>query len=312
MQATRAHWHELAELLPDITSDEATASLGGLDQYYTHYQLPNRQRYAHRMGRISVEDWRIVCQTWTPAEPRGTLCIVHGLYDHTGVYKKIIDYALAANWRVCIFDLPGHGLSSGRQASIKTFDSYLKVLDAAVAAFKTLYGDDLIALGQSTGGGILMRHCLQNPVCHFRKVVLISPLLRAAKWNVVIFMHGMLRWWNNRIKRSFSASSHDQAFVDFLANSDPLQSRYLYFDWVAAMFNAESEFHVANLSDVEIHMIQGTGDNTVDWRYNVKYIPLKFPQMRLYMIEGAGHQLVNESEGFIQQLYSLLDVILTS
>lgn len=307
MQATRAHWHDLADRLPAFSADEATASLGGLDEYYAHYQLPNRQQFAHRLGRLTVVDYRIVCQSWSPQHPRGTLCVVHGLFDHTGIYNKIIDYALAANWRVCMFDLPGHGLSSGRQASIKTFDTYLEVLDAAVAEFKQLYGDDLIALGQSTGGGILMRHCQQAAVSHFQKVVLIAPLLRAANWNMMIFAHGMLRWWTNRIKRTFSASSHDSAFVEFLAHSDPLQSRYIYLDWIAAMFNAEADFHMSSTSDQAMLMIQGSGDKTVAWRYNVKHIPKKFPNLALQVIDEAGHQLVNESPPFFGKLTDILD-----
>ncbi len=310
MEKTRAHWHELAALLPAFTDDEAIASLGVLADYYQHYQLPNRQVYQHRIGQLEVEQRRIVLQSWSPSEPKGTLCIVHGLFDHTGIYQKIIDYALAANWRVCMFDLPGHGLSSGRRASIKTFDTYVAVLDAAVAAFTSLYGNRLHALGQSTGGGVLMRHCLMASEPHFERVVLISPLLRAKRWNFMIFAHGMLRWWTNRIPRGFSASSHDQAFVDFLAHSDPLQSRYLYLDWLAAMFNAESDFHLAAMSDIDIHMVQGSGDNTVDWRYNIKHIPKKFSRLQLLMIEGAGHQLVNEAPPYITQLFSGLDDIL--
>ena len=310
MQATRAHWHELADRLPEFTEDEACASLGGLDDYYAHYQLPNRQQYTHRLGQLRVGDFRVVCQSWSPATPRGTLCLVHGLFDHTGVFRQIIDYALKANWRVCIFDLPGHGLSSGRQASIKTFDTYLEALDSAVMAFQQLYGDDLTALGQSTGGGILMRHCLRNAPGYFAKVVLVAPLLRAASWYGLIFSHGMLRWWTNRIKRSFSASSHDPVFVDFLANGDPLQSRYLYLDWVAAMFDAEADFYQLPPSEVDIHLIQGTDDSTVAWRYNIKAIPKKFPNMQVHMVEGAGHQFVNESKLFFDKLAAILDRIM--
>ena len=310
MQATRAQWHELAEQLPEFTDDEASASLGGLNTYYDHYDLPSRQQYQHRIGRLTVNEKRVVCQSWSPLEPKGTLCIVHGLYDHTGIYQKIIAYALTANWRVCMFDMPGHGLSEGRQASIKSFDLYIDALDAAVAAFKQLYGRELLAIGQSTGGAVLMRSCLISGQDHFKKMILIAPLLRAAHWNALIFFHGMLRWWTNRIKRKFSSSSHDEAFTAFLANKDPLQSRYLYLDWVAAMFNAESDFHLAPMSNIDVHMIQGSGDATVEWRYNIKHIPKKFPNLQIHLLEGAKHQLVNEASPYLDQLFARLDDIL--
>ena len=42
--------------------------------------------------------------------------------------------------------------------------------------------------------------------------------------------------------------------------------------------------------------MQGDRDGTVDWRYNVPRLERLFPEARVRYVEGAGHQLANESE----------------
>ena len=63
---------------------------------------------AHVTG--SVGDLYVV-QLWAPAEPQGTLLLLHGYYDHMGLYRHVVDWALSMNFAVLACDLPGHGLS---------------------------------------------------------------------------------------------------------------------------------------------------------------------------------------------------------
>ena len=42
-------------------------------------------------------------------------------------------------------------------------------------------------------------------------------------------------------------------------------------------------------------VLQGDQDTTVDWRYNTRQIDKLFPGSDVRYLEGAGHQLANES-----------------
>jgi alpha-beta hydrolase superfamily lysophospholipase len=55
--------------------------------------------------------------------------------------------------------------------------------------------------------------------------------------------------------------------------------------------------------------VQGTGDTTVDWRYNTQAIARKFPRAHINTIPGARHHLVNESQPYRDSLYQLLDTV---
>lgn len=80
------------------------------------------------LGRLDVEGYEIVGQVWLPESPVATLFLFHGFYDHMGLYRHVIEWALNQGFAVISCDLPGHGLSSGSRASINDFAEYQVVL----------------------------------------------------------------------------------------------------------------------------------------------------------------------------------------
>ena len=59
--------------------------------------------------------------------------LFHGFYDHMGLYRHVVDWALDQGFVVIACDLPGHGLSSGERASIDDFAVYQRVVQALFA-----------------------------------------------------------------------------------------------------------------------------------------------------------------------------------
>ena len=57
------------------------------------------------------------------ASPKGTVFILHGYFDHVGLYTQLIDRCLGAGFDVLAYDQPGHGLSSGTLTAIGSFGS---------------------------------------------------------------------------------------------------------------------------------------------------------------------------------------------
>ena len=94
---------------------------------------------------------------------QGTVCLLHGYLEHSGIYQPIIREILEQGFSVITYDLPGHGLSNGSPASIQNFDHYQQVLMAVYQYVK--HADQLpkpwVGIGQSTGGAIWMHHLLE-------------------------------------------------------------------------------------------------------------------------------------------------------
>jgi alpha-beta hydrolase superfamily lysophospholipase len=54
-------------------------------------------------------------------------------------------------------------------------------------------------------------------------------------------------------------------------------------------------------------IIQGTADETVDWKYNIKKIEEKFIGSKVYLVNGGMHHLVNESNDYREHVFSLIN-----
>lgn len=307
---------QLQERLPvcDFTADALTVP--GYLPYLQFYGLdpaPEAATPHCSAGMLVSGASRIFCQYFVTdrAATRGTVFVIHGYYDHSGLYGKLLRYLLRKGYGVVLFDLPGHGLSSGARAAIDSFSHYTDVLEtvlqhAGIAALPAPWH----LLGQSTGGAIAMDYCLRHSADQdqrFKHVVLLAPLVRPHQWWRGSALHSVLKHVVEGIPRNFVDNSHDAAFVHFLRELDPLQSRLLSARWVSALKLWLRRFDAAPECEKAVRVIQGTGDTTVDWRYNLKVIARKFPYAQISTIDDARHHLVNESQPYQGQLCALLD-----
>lgn len=292
-----------------------------VDAYCDYYGLNfgSKQRPVHHsLGLLSSGGFEVVCQHFQVAlsERRGTVFLLHGYFDHTGIYQHLIRHCLDAGLAVVIFDMPGHGLSSGTPASIQSFAQYRAAfLDCLALARSQQVAQPWVTMGQSTGGAIIM-DSLQEASLATRfpcaAYLLLAPLLRPAHWTRSKLLFWLTRPFVSSSPRTFARNSHDEEFLDFLKRSDDLQSRRLEGDWVQAMIDYQRRFEDFPPAPSALHIIQGTGDGTVDWRYNLTKISEKFPASKTYLVAEAGHHLVNESVPYRTRVFTLIDEILVA
>lgn len=299
-----------------------------IEDYLSHYKIhalkdKHCQAYGICASTISTEykshplNYTIVQQYWQAKHAIGTLMMVHGYMDHTGLYGQLLRWALSRGFNVVSVDLPGHGLSSGETASIDHFDRYSQVLDAVIKRFleSGLIMEPLYAVGQSTGCAVIA-NALIKPTSHpINKAVLLAPLVRSLGWAQSRWLYFMLKPFINDIRRKFSHASHNRDFNKFLERSDPLQSLRIPLQWLGAMeswYQLVKHYPQDRASHTPITVIQGTGDMTVDWRYNLSELEKLFTQYHIHYIPKARHQLVNESEHYWQAIEDILNSALDS
>jgi alpha-beta hydrolase superfamily lysophospholipase len=300
----------------DFTSSSAEPSRSAFDAYFKFYKFaPNvtGAGSSHTAGIIHAAGFDVVVQYFKPIGTisLGTVVLLHGYLDHAGIYQHVIEHCLAQGLDVVIFDMPGHGLSSGEVASIESFDVYCKVLLCLLDAMDNaeLPGPWHL-LGQSTGAAVMIDCLLKNrfpkqfPLTRF---IALAPLLRPYAWQKSRFLFSLSRLFLSSTKRKFSENSHDQKFLDFLKFEDQLQSKLLMRDWILAMVKNQRQFGLAAVNQTSLQIIQGTADTTVDWEYNLEEFKAKFPNLLIEQIPGARHHLVNESEAYRGQVFAALD-----
>ncbi len=292
--------HLLMQQLPALQFDPSVDcrwALGdGAQQYLNYYRInfaAQDESIDHGFGRISAAGFDIATHYWLPPTPRGTLVIIHGYYDHLGIFDHAIAFGLAQGLAVLAFDLPGHGLSSGERAAIDSFDEYADVLQQVMARAQALLPAPFYALGQSTGGAVLLNHLWRYPA-QFARIALCAPLILPRGWGTGRVFYWLLHNWVKRLPRGRSRSSQDASFINFIDERDCLQSKTLSVRWVGAMKAWHRQFLHFSPRATPLLVVQGTADKTVAWRYNTRLLQRKLPQAKLVFIPAAGHQLVNE------------------
>ena len=280
---------------------------------------PNLKAAKSTVGTFSSGIYELVCQHFLPSTqaPRKTAFLLHGYFDHAGLYRHLIKHLLERDIAVIIFDLPGHGLSSGATASISSFQDYSAAFIACLKLAKQQQlGSPWFTIGQSTGAAIIMDVLLEKRLekelakdISLQDFILLGPLLRPRQWRRSKVLFSLIRFFAASTPRKFSKNSHDAEFLDFLKNKDELQSRILPRDWVLAMMDYINRFEASPRHEQALQIIQGTGDGTVDWEKNIPKIVEKFPGSSLHLVDEAGHHLVNESVHYKEQVFALIDRI---
>jgi alpha-beta hydrolase superfamily lysophospholipase len=296
----------LAQSLPELSFDPVVNQQllvrPDVCAYLDYYRLrfPPDTVAQQGFGALDLAGYRIATQYWIPPDPRGTLVVVHGYYDHTGVFGRAIAFGLEHKLAVLMFDLPGHGLSSGERVAIGAFDEYADVLAGLLQRVQAQFPAPFRGLGQSTGAACWLNYLWRYPAqaALFQQVALCAPLLLPRGWGVGRFVYAFARFVRRRVRRGASRSSHDPDFIHFLDYQDPLQEKSLSLRWVGAMKAWHRQFLSFTPRGYPLLIVQGTGDMTVAWRYNLPVIQQKLPHAQIEFIPGAGHQLVNESDEY--------------
>ena len=245
----------------------------------------------HLFGYVDSGRYRLATHLWRQDAAVANLLLVHGYYDHTGLFSKLIEWGLSQRCNVLIFDLPGHGLSSGEPAVIGDFAEYACAIKDVLARV-WLPELPLWVMGQSTGCAALMEFT-RHFDWPFQATVLLAPLVRPADWRKVSIAQRLLSPFVQSVPRKFSVNTGDETFLAF-QQRDPLQCRTTPLAWLLALRDWLKRFEKQNLGVGPACIVQGDRDQTVDWQYNVPLVQTLFPGSVVVKVEGAGHQLANE------------------
>lgn len=307
---TPVQLQELRERLPPFAGAGKPTALQR--EFCRDYSIDFAARYPqlqYRAGRVASAGYQLAVHQWCQPGATSNLLLLHGYLDHSGLFGHLIEYGLSRHCNVLIFDLPGHGLSTGDPVAIDDFGEYSQaVADVLAAAPFPDAGQPALPLwvmAQSTGAAALVEFARSNP-WPFSAMILLAPLVRPAGWRRVKFTHVLLHRFVDSVPREFTRNSSDQAFLAFLRR-DPLQSRKISVRWVGALRRWLAGLPISDLGVGPALVLQGDVDGTVDWRYNLRATARLFPGSHIEMLPGAGHQLANESLVIRQQYLKAVD-----
>ncbi len=306
-----------AQIAPLNLVDPSQAMPEEVTHYNQYYGLDfetTLSEVTHKAGTFEAAGFTIVAHVYETAQAKGTAYIHHGYYDHVGIYGNIIKHCLQQGFNVFIYDLPGHGLSSGERAGIESFDQYDEVFSAGLKIIQQHLPQPLVLMGQSTGGAVIINYLLSRGISRknspFKKIYLMAPLVRPCSWTSGQIFYYLARPFTKKVKRVFAQNSSNQQFLDFISQKDPLQPLALRTSWVGALKKWIKIIEASAEVDLEVQVIQGTNDGTVDYQHNMKVLAQKFRGFKVKYVVQGGHQLVNEDTHKLQQVLAVMTPLL--
>ncbi len=266
-------------------------------------------RVEYKVGRVESASYNLAIHSWIQPGATNNLLLVHGYFDHTGLFGKLAEWALTRGCNVLSVDLPGHGLSTGEPAVIDDFGDYSRAIADGLAV-ANLPALPLWTMAQSTGGAALVDYAAKYD-WPFSATVLLAPLVRPARWFAIKAAHTLLSRLVDYVPRTFGPNSADRDFLEFV-KADPLQSHRVSLRWLGALRRWLGSLRLADLGVGPALIIQGESDLTVDWQYNVGVISRLFPASRIVYLPGAGHHLAGESDEYRDRYLAEVSTWLTA
>jgi len=119
----------------------------------------------HKEGKFKgYKGLTIYYQCWLPDKsPKAVLLVVHGLAEHSGRYKNLVNYFVPKGYAVYALDHHGHGKSEGTRSYVDRFSDYLTDLKTFFNMVRKEHKNAKIFLvGHSMGGTIATAYAIEH------------------------------------------------------------------------------------------------------------------------------------------------------
>jgi alpha-beta hydrolase superfamily lysophospholipase len=249
----------------------------------------------------SFDGTRIFVRTWTPDDaPRAVLVLVHGLAEHAGRYRYVVETFLAEGYVIFGHDHRGFGKSEGKRGHWEHFDDVLSDMQMVVERAKAIYPQLPFGMfAHSMGGTIGVQYLYHHD--GFDAAVVSAPGFGPGpdQNQVLLRLLPILARLVPRrtIDRKWSGEyrlSHDPAEAVAWDN-DPLVHPYVTPRWAVEYLRAarEAKALLARIP-IPILVILGDADVTVDAELVRQAAADAGPNVTLKEYAGAYHEVHNE------------------
>ena len=86
-------------LRPLVDAQPLSAEARVYQRFYGLDLAARKVAVPSRLGRFEVDGFEVVAQVWWPPAPVATMFMFHGFYDHMGLYRHVLDWALDQGFR---------------------------------------------------------------------------------------------------------------------------------------------------------------------------------------------------------------------
>lgn len=238
------------------------------------------------------------------------IVVTHGLGEHGARHNYFQKY-FSQYFNICIWDLRGHGLSSGKRAYVENFGDFTNDLDEVISFLKQEYSMERYCLFGHSMGGLITASYMQkkaNPQMYPEKVFLSAPPVAGPGPQGKLFSIAPLAFSRGLASLSMSFPlggmldikklSHDarvyESYVTDELNSLKIHTK-LFFNILA---EAREVFSKPLRVNCNLYVAIGTADVLVNPHALIDYFTHVEKNAKLFKNEGAYHEMHNEVEKY--------------
>ncbi|HEY6117135.1 MAG TPA: lysophospholipase [Candidatus Dormibacteraeota bacterium] len=229
-----------------------------------------------------------------------TFAVVHGLGEHAGRYERFARGMARHGMATYAVDLRGHGKSAGQRGHVDSWSQWVVDAAAFVAHVQREAQGEVVPLGHSFGGVVMLSAVRAGALDDIRRFVLSSPALRL-KASVPAWKTSAAGFMSRIAPRLALDNEVDAATVSRIPEiveayrADPLVHRKissrLYSEWRIA-----ADDNLAHASEVALPflILAGTDDRLIDPAGSQELHAKTTGKSELRMLQGRYHEPFND------------------
>lgn len=224
-----------------------------------------------------------------------TVLIIHGFAGNLKGFRFVTSMLLNNGYNVAALMLPGHSIDENPRGDIDDFSTYGKIVNSFVNLLEIKKMKPEFAVAHSTGASSLLIYN-QDYGWKFKKVIFIAPLIRSVYWFPSSVVRTFTKPFIHKINTKWNGVLAVQVF--------PMH----WFDELIKWNKVNKKY---NIMPQELLILQGEKDDVVDWRYNLKYLKSKYPQLEIVTFKKGTHTMFmsdkDEGEDILNIIKSYLN-----
>ena len=250
------------------------------------------------------------------------LIVTHGLGEHGGRHEYMLKL-FSQNFNIAIYDLRGHGRSSGPRVYAEDFKSFSKDLQVIIDFLKKEFNMTKYTLFGHSMGGLITADYLQNmadPKFYPEKVYLSSPAVAAPGIKGPIFANSPEILFNTLLKipslpvaglLPLRKLSHDQRVYEAYIKDELCELKIHTKLFLELLKTARDVFSRPLRAECPIFCSVGTADELVNPKLIEKYFKEIEKNCQFKSFPGGYHELHNEVDKYRKPYLNYLRQALT-
>jgi acylglycerol lipase len=250
----------------------------------------------------SADGTTLAYRAWPIEGATVTFAVVHGHGEHSGRYERFARGMARHRMATYAVDLRGHGESEGQRGHVDSWSQWVDDANAFVAQVEREATGEVIPLGHSVGGVVMLSAVRAGKLSHARRFIVSSPALMV-RAKVPAWKTSLGKATASVVPRLSMSTQLDASVLSRMPEvvetyrADPLvhsqMSSRLYAEWQRA---ASEDVEYAAEIKIPFLIIAGAADRLIDPAGSEQLHRRAPDKSELHMFDGRYHEPFNDLE----------------